>query len=80
MLLDPLHCYKKFIHAVGDRHRPRKNARPPRTHSFATDKTLLANTCTVGKENTVFSDGHNFENDKQRGLTRRSHSTVKYVK
>jgi hypothetical protein len=24
MLLDPLHCYKKFIHAVGDHHRPRK--------------------------------------------------------
>jgi hypothetical protein len=31
MLLDPLHCYKKFIHAVGDHHRPRKNTRPPRT-------------------------------------------------
>jgi hypothetical protein len=34
MLLDPLHCYKKFIHAVGDHHRPRKNTRPPRTMSF----------------------------------------------
>jgi hypothetical protein len=31
MLLDPLHCYKKFIHAVGDHHRPRKNIRPLRT-------------------------------------------------
>jgi hypothetical protein len=31
MLLDPLHCYKKFIHAVGDHHRPRKNTRPLRT-------------------------------------------------
>ena len=24
ILLDPLHCYKKFIHAVGDHHWPRK--------------------------------------------------------
>jgi hypothetical protein len=31
MLLDPLHCYKKFIHAVGDHHQPRKNIRPLRT-------------------------------------------------
>jgi hypothetical protein len=31
MLLDPLHCYEKFIHAVGDRHQPRKNIRPLRT-------------------------------------------------
>ena len=38
ILFDLLHCYKKFIHAVGDHHRPRKNARPLRTapiHSFA---------------------------------------------
>ena len=31
ILFDPLHCYKKFIHAVGDHHRLRKNIRPPRT-------------------------------------------------
>jgi hypothetical protein len=31
ILFDLLHCYKKFIHAVGDHHRPRKNARPLRT-------------------------------------------------
>jgi hypothetical protein len=24
ILFDPLHCYKKFIHAVGDHHWPRK--------------------------------------------------------
>ncbi len=35
MLLDPLHCYKKFIHAVGDRHQPRKNIRPLRTVGVA---------------------------------------------
>ena len=27
ILFDLLHCYKKLIHAVGDHHRPRKNAR-----------------------------------------------------
>ena len=31
ILFDLLHCYKKFIHAVGDHHRPRKNARSLRT-------------------------------------------------
>jgi hypothetical protein len=31
VLFDLLHCYKKFIHAVGDHHRPRKNTRPLRT-------------------------------------------------
>ena len=31
ILFDPLHCYKKFIHAVGDHHRPRKNTRLVRT-------------------------------------------------
>ena len=25
ILFDPLHCYKKFIHAVGDHHWPRQN-------------------------------------------------------
>jgi hypothetical protein len=30
-LFDPLHCYKKFIHAVGDHHWPRKNIRLVRT-------------------------------------------------
>jgi hypothetical protein len=34
MLLDPLHCYEKFIHAVGDRHQPRKNIRPLRTTPY----------------------------------------------
>ncbi len=31
ILFDLLHCYKKLIHAVGDHHRPRKNARSLRT-------------------------------------------------
>ncbi len=31
ILFDPLHCYKKFIHAVGDHHWPRKNIRLVRT-------------------------------------------------
>jgi hypothetical protein len=35
ILFDLLHCYKKFIHAVGDHHRPRKNTRPLRTTTIA---------------------------------------------
>jgi len=31
ILFDPLHCYKKFIHAVGDHHWPRQNIRLVRT-------------------------------------------------
>ena len=31
ILSDPLHCYKKFIHAAGDHHWPRKNIRLVRT-------------------------------------------------
>ena len=31
ILFDPLHCYKKFIHAAGDHHWPRKNTRLVRT-------------------------------------------------
>jgi hypothetical protein len=40
MLLDPLHCYEKFIHAVGDRHQPRKNIRPLRTMTNTFSKAL----------------------------------------
>ena len=36
ILFDLLHCYKKLIHAVGDHHRPRKNARSLATGLFNT--------------------------------------------
>jgi hypothetical protein len=50
MLLDPLHCYKKFIHAVGDHHRPRKNTRPLRTDSYRNPNS------TTYKRHTVLKD------------------------
>ena len=34
ILFDLLHCYEKFIHAVGDHHRPRKNTRLSAQHLF----------------------------------------------
>ena len=34
ILFNPLHCYKKFIHAAGDHHWPRQNIRLVRTTHF----------------------------------------------
>jgi hypothetical protein len=69
MLSDPLHCYKKFIHAVGDHHRPRKNTRPPRTDANKKNKFLKHFFCILLFEGTftfIFKDKK----------SKRSHKTV----
>ena len=41
ILFDLLHCYKKLIHAVGDHHRPRKNARSLATSTYLSQSRYM---------------------------------------
>jgi hypothetical protein len=65
ILFDPLHCYKKFIHAVGDHHWPRQNIRLVRTH-INTEKQEAVYPVSAQTENKRCACAETVKNRKRR--------------
>ncbi len=63
ILFNPLHCYKKFIHAAGDHHWSRQNIRLVRTllkQNFSDKIHNISTKCTLKINKDLFVFQNNF--------------------